>query len=141
MKKFLSTLFLIIALTLPMAIPAQAAGYSLPLMTGTIGKSKVKMRLDINNSDNTVTGWYYYTARGSKNKIALKGTIETDEETYVTTIKLTETVGGKITGTFNCEFSVGTGTSAYGGDHFYTIYGTFTNSTGKEFDVDISNFN
>lgn len=46
-----------------------------------------------------LTGWYYYESRGENRKIVLTGTREGAE------VVLTESVGGKITGTFFLSFS------------------------------------
>lgn len=99
-------------------------------MEGTIGKYKIKMKLTIDFDSHKVTGWYYYQSKGSKNKIQLNGKITGDfiDDSKIT---LTETVGGKTTGTFSGDFWI----SAVGNMGYS---GTWASPQGKrlEFDVD-----
>lgn len=36
-----------------------AYGWTTPLMEGTVGKYRVKMKLDVNDDTGQVGGWYY----------------------------------------------------------------------------------
>lgn len=64
---------------------------------GTIG-DKYKIVFHI-AGDSALTGWYYYESQGERKKIVLTGTREGSEAV------LTETVGGKATGTFSLSLS------------------------------------
>lgn len=124
MKKIIALLMLTFALLVPAA--AHAETWSTPTMDGTIGKYKVVMKLTFNSYNNNVTGWYYYKSQGAKKKIQLKGTLRGG------TLKMTETVNGKVTGRFNCDYSM-VGNRAF----CYNVYGTFVNYKGQDFYVDI----
>lgn len=138
MKKLLATLSLLFLLVMPLTFEVSAQTTNLPVMEGAIGKYKIKMKLSFDNEKQTVTGWYYYKSKGAANKIRLKGKFK--EDTEYDGFTMTETVGGKVTGTFDCEYSWGTGALAYGGEPFISVSGTFTNASGKEFDFEVSNF-
>ena len=73
MKKCIAILALLICVMVG-TVSASARTWSTGSMTGTIGKYKVVMSLSVNESNKTVSGWYYYRSKGPKNKINLSGT-------------------------------------------------------------------
>lgn len=99
------------------------------LMDGFIGKYRIKMRLSLNQDNGTVTGWYYYTNKGSKYKIDLSGTVSGDV-VYEPTVILKEKVNGKVTGTFKGEFSL----AASG---CYSYEGKWTSPTGETLNFEV----
>lgn len=132
MKKFIAVLLLAFAFVLPSAVTASAETLTTPLMSGTIGKYKVKMKLTINTSTNKVSGWYYYASKGPKNKIQLSGRCNYSYG-YNEGVTLTETVNGKTTGHFYVTIIDLTGaTRPWGG-----VEGTFTTTAGKDYKVAI----
>lgn len=95
------------------AVNAQGNSFSSPEMDGTIGSSDICMKLNFNESNHTVSGWYYYVSKGSNNKITLSGTY--DGNPMFGDLRLEEKVNGKVTGTFTGEYNFGNMTvSAYG---------------------------
>ena len=114
-----------------LAFSMPASALETPLMSGTIGKYKIKMKLNINDDTGTITGWYYYTSKGAKSKIYLSGKGEIFEEDATV---LVEKANGKQTGKF-----VGTlWTGSMGGTYSYGISGTWTSPTGKKLDFEVS---
>lgn len=115
------------------------ASDKIPKLEGEIGKYKVVMQLFFDYEKETVSGWYYYKSKGAKNKIKLSGKFK--GSTPFDGITMTESVNGKITGKFDCEYMWGTGDLGLGGHTpFITLSGLFTNAVGKEFDFEVSNF-
>lgn len=131
MKKILTVLTFVL-LAVFGAAKANAHTFSTGNMTGTIGKYKIVMSLTINDSNNTVSGWYYYKSKGPKNKIKISGTFrEQTQFDYSLHINMKEYVGGKVTGTFNIDYNQKTSM----GIASMWIEGDFTTTTGKTFEV------
>lgn len=97
-------------------------GTDTSLMNGAIGQNGIKMKLWFNESNHTITGWYYYKSKGANNKIQLKGTY--DGDILYATLVVNEISNGKVTGTFKGDFSYGTMTG-------HDFDGTWTSSAGK----------
>ena len=124
MKKIVTILMVMVAMVIG-SQTASANTVETALMDGSVGPYKVKMKLWRNLDNNTVTGWYYYTSKGSKNKIKLSGRIIPDGANFFfCDMVLTETVNGKVTGTFRGSYGYGQMT----GDDFD---GTWTSPQGK----------
>lgn len=108
-----------------------AYGWTTSVMEGTVGKYKVKMQLDVNDDTGVVSGWYYYSSKGSKAKITLSGKGEMFEEDGAV---LVEKVNGKQTGKF-----VGT---LYQGRNMGAVIigysGTWISPTGKRLDFEVN---
>lgn len=49
-----------------LAFSMPASALETPLMSGTIGKYKVKMKLNINGDTGVITGWYLLYQQGSQ---------------------------------------------------------------------------
>lgn len=132
MKKILTVLTFVL-LAIFGAAKANAHTFSTGNMTGTIGKYKIVMSLTINDSNNTVSGWYYYKSKGPKNKIKLSGTFRELQPQfgYTIHIDMKEYVGGKVTGTFNIDYYQ----QSKSGIDLMWIAGDFTTATGKTFEV------
>lgn len=132
MKKILTVLTFVL-LAVFGAAKANAYTFSTGNMTGTIGKYKIVMSLTINDSNNTVSGWYYYKSKGPKNKIKLSGTFRELQPQfgYTIHIDMKEYVGGKVTGTFNIDYYQ----QSKSGIDLMWIAGDFTTATGKTFEV------
>ena len=132
MKKILTVLTFVL-LAVFGAAKANAHTFSTGNMTGTIGKYKIVMSLTINDSNNTVSGWYYYKSKGPKNKIKLSGTFRELQPQfgYTIHIDMKEYVGGKVTGTFNIDYYQ----QSKSGIDLMWIEGDFTTATGKTFEV------
>lgn len=132
MKKILTVLTFVL-LAVFGAAKANAHTFSTGNMTGTIGKYKIVMSLTINDSNNTVSGWYYYKSKGPKNKIKLSGTFRELQPQfgYTIHIDMKEYVGGKVTGTFNIDYYQ----QSKSGIDLMWIAGDFTTATGKTFEV------
>lgn len=132
MKKILTVLTFVL-LAVFGAAKANAYTFSTGNMTGTIGKYKIVMSLTINDSNNTVSGWYYYKSKGPKNKIKLSGTFRELQPQfgYTIHIDMKEYVGGKVTGTFNIDYYQ----QSKSGIDLMWIEGDFTTATGKTFEV------
>ena len=131
MKKIL-TLLTVIMLAFVGAAKAEAHTFTTGNMTGTIGKYKVVMSLTINDSNNTVTGWYYYKSKGPKHKIKLSGTCKDQTDmNYNLRINMKESVGGKVTGTFAVDF-IQISHGMYGA---MSVEGSFTTTAGKTYEV------
>lgn len=129
MKKLLTVLVLMISV-LVFSETANALSSDTGVMTGKIGNYNVKMELSFNTSTGRVTGYYYYTSKGSKNKIQLSGTIK-GEPFDGSSITLTETVKGKKTGTFKGEFWL-----TYSGASEFS--GNWTSPSGKSMRFNVS---
>lgn len=100
-------------------------------MSGTVGKYKVKMKLDVDYDTGKISGWYYYTSIGAKAKVALNGYGEFFNEDGAV---LVETVNGKHTGTF-----VGTLVySGFGGVSVYIYGGEWISPTGKKLTFEVN---
>lgn len=110
MKRFALFFGILIAL-FAFAAPASAEEY--PIMSGNVGKYKVKMKLNINWNTNKVTGWYYYTSKGPKAKISLSGTCRVNSDNGTVLI---ERVNGKQTGKFVGSIGIGTHIISFDGD-------------------------
>ena len=108
MKKAITFLMLMIGILIG-GETVSAATVETSLMEGTVGKYKIKMKLWRNLDNGTVTGWYYYTSKGAKNKIQLSGKMSPkgNEGLWDCNIVLTEKVNGKVTGTFDGYFNYG----------------------------------
>lgn len=132
MKKILTVLTFVL-LAVFGAAKTNAYTFSTGNMTGTIGKYKIVMSLTINDSNNTVSGWYYYKSKGPKNKIKLSGTFRELQPQfgYTIHIDMKEYVGGKVTGTFNIDYYQ----QSKSGIDLMWIAGDFTTATGKTFEV------
>ncbi len=131
MKKFL-TIITITLVTLICSTAAKADPSKTGTMTGTIGKYKVVMSLTFNQSNNTVTGWYYYASKGAKNKIRLSGTYRDQSVTgYSYHINMKESVNGRTTGVFDVDYYQ----QSLGRSCSLLIEGNFTTAAGKSYDV------
>ena len=86
---------------------ATSEPFTTSLMEGTIGNYKICMKLTFNDNNHSVSGWYYYKSKGSKNKISLSGHFSGEYIFGVCNLTLTEKVKGKVTGTFTGEFNAG----------------------------------
>lgn len=139
MKKLTTILMLAFALLIGGGVAANALElgsstqgandpFSTPEMEGTIGKYKVCMKLTFNPRNNTVSGWYYYKSKGSRNKIALSGTYDGMYMGGELTMK--EKVNGKVTGTFTGEYNFGNWIISAGG--------TWRSPAGKTMEWDVN---
>lgn len=138
MTKAIFILALIVGFVLPCHTHAQLQD-KLPLLDGSIGKYKIVMQVSFDYDKNTVSGWYYYKSKGSKNKVKLTGKFKGDSP--FDGLTMTEVVNGKITGNFDCNYSWGTGDLSLGGNTpFVSMDGVFINASGKKFDFEVSNF-
>lgn len=134
MKKFL-TIITITLVTLICSTAAKADPSKTGTMTGTIGKYKVVMSLTFNQSNHTVSGWYYYASKGPKNKIKLSGTYRDQSEfNYCIRINMKETVNGRTTGVFDVDYIQ----QSLGRSSSLSIDGFFTTAAGKSYDVMVS---
>ena len=127
MKRFLLIFGVLIA-AIAFCVPASA--WETPLMSGTIGKYKVKMKLNINEDTGKITGWYYYASKGSKAKITLSGSGEMFEEDGTVLI---EKVNGKQTGKFVGMLWTGSLHNTYS----YGYTGVWISPTGKRLDFEV----
>ena len=132
MKKVITILMLMVAIVVG-SQTASADTVETALMSGSVGKYKVKMKLWRNLDNNTVTGWYYYTSKGANNKIKLSGRIlpQDEDNFFFCDMVLTETVNGKVTGTFRGSYGYGMMT----GDDFE---GTWTSPQGKSLHFEVN---
>lgn len=110
------------------AVKAQGDTFSTPELEGTLGNYNICMKLTFNQSNNTVSGWYYYVSKGAKNKITLSGTY--DGNGMWGDLTLNEKVNGKITGTFTGEYNYGNMT--------VSANGQWKSSAGKTLDWDVN---
>lgn len=96
------------------------------LLSGSIDKYNIEMRLTLDYDTKTVSGWYYYKSQGPDKKIKLNGKLK--KEGGVVRIKMDEIVDGEVTGTFKGNF--------YREDQ--SVVGTWTSSKGKVLDFQVS---
>lgn len=108
-----------------------AYGWTTPLMEGTVGKYRVKMKLDVNDDTGQVGGWYYYASKGPKSKITLSGKgAMFDEEGTVLVEKVKGQQTGKFVGTLWMGSSMGV--------HSYGYSGTWISPAGKRLEFEVS---
>lgn len=130
MKKCIAILALLICVMVG-TVSASARTWSTGSMTGTIGKYKVVMSLSVNESNKTVSGWYYYRSKGPKNKINLSGTYrDSSGSAVILEMDMKEKTGVKVTGYFDVTYSQYMGEISLDGD--------FTTSAGKRYTVNLS---
>ena len=133
MKKIL-TLLTVVLLAFVGVAKANAFTLTTGNMTGTIGKYAVVMSLTINDSNHTVTGWYYYKSKGPRHKIKLSGTcMEQAQYDYSVCINMHEYVGGKKTGFVLLDYNQKTSM----GRAMMWVEGEFTTTAGKTYEVEI----
>ena len=120
MKKIVSILLVIIAI-FATSLSVNARNLETGPLSGNIGKYKIVMNLTFNSQNHTVSGWYYYKSKGSKNKISVSGTYYGDEPGG--DLNLTEKVNGKVTGRFKGEFGFG--------NRVKHVTGTWSSPSGK----------
>lgn len=139
MKKLTTILMLAFALLIGGGVAANALElgtytqgpndpFSTPEMEGNIGQHYVCMKLTFNPRNHTVSGWYYYKSKGSKNKITLSGTYE--GEYFNGELTLKEKVNGKVTGTFTGEY--------YFGNMMIGAGGTWRSAAGKTLEWNVN---